>query len=765
MFLKYFFVFYFTFFALQLFAQDCKYSISGIVKDKSTKELLPNTNLRIEKTALIAKTDKRGFFSIKNSCFGDIHLIVSHIGCDNKIIYLRLEKDTFIEIEIEHHTEFLHEVHINGNKEKVIEEHLIGKKEILKNSGKTFSQLAELIPGVSISSNGANINKPIINGLGGNRITILNNGIPQAGQQWGSDHAPEIDPLQMQQLNIIKGVGGFEYGGNGMSGVINASSLPIGNDPHLHGKIISALQSNGRGGQFSLQMEQKKPWLKYRIGGTFKKLGDRKTPDYFLKNTGVDEKNVSLQLEKNINPNWKQTLNYSFFSTNLGILRGAHVGNLTDLQEALSRKTPFFTEEDFSYHLSSPRQKVMHHLFKTESNIDWGNDKLLKITWSTQFNNRKEFDVRRGGRENIPALSLQLWANQLGIIYNKFSANNDIKIGMQFKTIQNINNPETGIKPLIPNYKNFLQTAFLGFSKNSGKWKFEIGAKSDLTFLKVYQYTQQNIYEEPSHLFFNVSGLGGLSYYFSENHFGNFNWGISFRNPEVNELYSNGLHQGVSGIEEGNKNLNAEMGNKFVYTHHLQFNDKFFVESSIYAHQIQNYIYLQAQPELRLTIRGAFPVYKYEQTNALLMGIDFLGKYQATKNLYFLSKINLLKGQDVKQKIPLVFMPANNFSLAMHQQFLKSIKIFKQSEIFSSYKYVFRQNRLLPFQDFLAAPPSFGILQLGTESTLLIKDKELYLSLQCNNVFNVRHREYLNRLRYFADEIGRNFLLRCVYQF
>jgi iron complex outermembrane receptor protein len=762
---KYLFILFIIFFGSHLFAQECNIKLAGIVKDKSTKELLPNTNVRIEKTTLGSKTDKRGFFSIKNICTGDVHLIISHVGCENKIIFFKIEKDTFIEIELEHHTEFLHEVHVNGKNEKIIEEHLIGKKEIQKNSGKTFSQLAELIPGVSISSNGANINKPIINGLSGNRITILNNGIPQAGQQWGSDHAPEIDPLQMQQLTIIKGVGGFEYGSNGMSGIINASSLHIGNDPHLHGKIISAMQSNGRGGQLSLQVEQKKPWIKYRIGGTYKKLGDRKTPDYFLTNTGVDEKNFSIQLEKNIKQHWKQTLNYSLFSTNLGILRGAHIGNLNDLEEAIQKKIPFFTDENFNYSLSSPRQNVMHHLFKTESTIDWGYNKLLKITWSTQFNNRKEFDVRRGGRENIPALSLQLWANQLGIVYNKFSPNFDFKLGTQTRFTQNSNNAETGIKPLIPNYTNFMQTAFAGVTKNKGNWKYELGAKTDLTFLKVYQYTQQNIYEEPSHLFFNVSGLGGLSYYFTDHHFGNFNWGISFRNPEVNELYSNGLHQGVSGIEEGNRNLKPEMGNKFSYTHHIQLNDKFFIETSVFAHQIQNYIFLQAQPDFRLTIRGAFPVFKYKQTNALLLGFDFLGKYQVGKNLYFLSKINILKGQDVAQNIPLVYMPANNFSIAVHKQILMTTTFIKQTEIFTSYKYVMRQNRLLPFQDFLKPPPSFGLVNSGVETKFLIKDKEIFMSLQCDNIFNVRYRDYLNRLRYFADEMGRNFTLRCVYQF
>ena len=76
-----------------------------------------------------------------------------------------------------------------------------------------------------------------------------------------------------------------------------------------------------------------------------------------------------------------------------------------------------------------------------------------------------------------------------------------------------------------------------------------------------------------------------------------------------------------------------------------------------------------------------------------------------------------------------------------------------------------RQNRLLPFQDFLMPPASFGLVNFGAETKFLIKDKELFMSLQCDNAFNIRYRDYLNRLRYFADEMGRNVTFRCVYQF
>ena len=51
--------------------------------------------------------------------------------------------------------------------------------------------------------NGSGISKPVIHGLFGNRVTILNNGITQSGQQWGNDHAPEIDPFVADHLSCL----------------------------------------------------------------------------------------------------------------------------------------------------------------------------------------------------------------------------------------------------------------------------------------------------------------------------------------------------------------------------------------------------------------------------------------------------------------------------------------------------------------------------------------------------------------------------------
>ena len=126
-----------------------------------------------------------------------------------------------------------------------------------------------------------------------------------------------------------------------------------------------------------------------------------------MTNTGKREGNIALQLEKNFRSKWQNQLYYSLFNTEIGILRGSHVGNLTDLEEAIGRDEPFFTKENFSYEIEAPRQLVTHHLLKLESKYSISEQSFLNFQYGGQLNDRKEFDVRRSGRSELPALSLE----------------------------------------------------------------------------------------------------------------------------------------------------------------------------------------------------------------------------------------------------------------------------------------------------------------------------------------------------------------------
>jgi len=133
-----------------------------------------------------------------------------------------------------------------------------------------------------------------VHGLFGNRLLILNNGVPQSGQQWGNDHSPEIDPLAADQITVLKGTSAIEYPGGNLGSLVSIMPSKIINEPHLHGHFISAYESNGRGISLNTKLQKYSPVLAWRVNATYKKYGDRSAPDYFLTNTGSDEWSASL---------------------------------------------------------------------------------------------------------------------------------------------------------------------------------------------------------------------------------------------------------------------------------------------------------------------------------------------------------------------------------------------------------------------------------------------------------------------------------------
>ncbi|NNE25292.1 MAG: TonB-dependent receptor, partial [Saprospiraceae bacterium] len=236
------------------------------------------------------------------------------------------------------------------------------------------------------------------------------------------------------------------------------------------------------------------------------------------------------------------------------------------------------------------------------------------------------------------------------------------------------------------------------------------------------------------------------------------------RAPEVNELYSNGLHQGVSGIEQGNPELNQEYSLKSVMSNNWNISDKVFIQSVLYYQLIKDFIFLQPNEEFVLTIRGAFPLFTYEQTNARIYGTDLQISVEPFPQLKIINSLSLVRGTDTRLNTPLVYIPADQYKGELKYA-LRNGRIFKDKTIAFNWQYTFEQSRYNPDLDFLQPPSAYFLLGARIGATLPIGENNLDFSLMVNNLLNVKYRDYLNRLRYYADDQGRNIILRLNYRF
>ena len=272
-----------------LSGQDCHIRITGQALDKATLEPLEFTSVAIQEANIYVIADSVGTYVIEGLCPGSYHIQVYHLGCPPAQYFFSIEKDTVVNFYLEHHDELLREVVVEGKSgsfELANTQQSISATAIRDQAGESLADITKQIAGVRALRNGSGISKPIIHGLYGNRVAIVNNGLIQAGQQWGADHAPEIDPNAANIITVVKGADAIVYGSRALGGALIVEAGPINRDPHFHGTLGYAYETNGRGHTLTGMTTKSFTNFDLRLTGTFKKFGDHHTPDYFLTNTG-----------------------------------------------------------------------------------------------------------------------------------------------------------------------------------------------------------------------------------------------------------------------------------------------------------------------------------------------------------------------------------------------------------------------------------------------------------------------------------------------
>lgn len=744
--------------------QTCNLSLRGQVLNADTGLPMAYAGIIIKETKQGVQSDEHGHYQLNNICPGEYTLVCSHIACDHAEQKLKLQQNLVLDIALKENAVTLENLVVTGNSNKKASTQTsveLSGVELDAGRGLGLGESLKRLSGVSTLNTGATISKPVIQGLHSNRILIFNNGVRLEGQQWGNEHAPEVDPFTAERITVIKGASSVRYGADALGGIILLEPKPIRYTPGIGGEAQLQGYSNGRGGIASGMLEGKlaKLPLSGRIQGTLKRAGNLQTPNYYLNNTGVSESNFSWSA-KYQPENWVLETFYSRFFTQLGIFRDSHIGNLTDLNNAIERGRPL-QDGSFSYELGRPLQKVMHETFRVKLAHSLSETDKLSLQLSRQFNRRQEFDAHR--RFNpLPAtlddpnieFEITTWASEL---------NWDHRIGRNWRgalgtnTQYQINTVDRGA--LIPNFDNLdwgLYWTERRF-KSESPWEYEFGLRYDIRRLHVAEQGTTNLDETRN--FNNWSASLGIVYALNEQWKLRFNTGSAWRSPLVNELYSNGVHHGSASYEQGNPDLQPERGFNNSLTLEGFHQRKWSMALTTYYNLIQHYIYLQPRGEAQLTIRGAFPAFDYAQANARIMGIDWTGSFEVYKNLNLESKASLLSGWNREQQDYLIFMPPLRFEHGLKWAFNEKKQPEHPSFARISALWVLQQKQA-PITDYAPAPPGFVRLDAELFHTLVWGKQRIEVGLAIYNLLNTEYREYLNRFRYFSAEPGRNLSLR-----
>ena len=474
-------------------SQDCDNTLSGKLTDLHDGSLLIGATLIIAGTEKAVQTDFDGKYTFSNLCNETYSIQVSHPHCLTKGFTIKIAGNTQKSFQLEHHLEELNQVSLEGkaysNKSRTILENTISKEALERFSSGSLGDALNSLSGVSSLNTGSTVIKPMINGLHSSRVVIINNGVRMEDQEWGAEHAPNVDINSIGNLTLIKGAGALQYGGDAIGGVIVAESLKVPIKDTLYGKTLLTAASNGRGSSVTSQVTKsyQNGWYG-TLQGTFKRFGDFVAPNYVLSNTGVFERNASFKVGLN-RFNYGIETFYSLFKNDLGILRASHLGGAQDQLRAINSDRPLIIN-DFTYQINDPKQEVTHQLFRLKGFKRFEKFGKLSLQYDYQRNNRLEFDIRRGSDRDKASLDLELETHTLLLdLSADLTDAMSLKMGIMDRYQNNFANPNTGVRRLIPDYDKYdLGIYGVVDYRLNDQWLFELGGRFDYTYMDVFKF-------------------------------------------------------------------------------------------------------------------------------------------------------------------------------------------------------------------------------------------------------------------------------------
>ena len=754
--------------------------------------------VRVSDEAKGTIADENGVFEIKNLCTKEFDLVISHVGYKATTHH----HDTYHEhptILLAADDHILKSVVVEGDYNptnmNTIDVDQLSDKEFSAAQSESLGDLAGRVSGVATISTGQNIVKPIIHGLHSNRVLIINNGVRHEFQNWGVEHAPEIDPSLAASLEVVKGAATVRYGPDALGGVILIHPPRLELSSGFQATLGATGKSNGRSAEGNLSVQHGWRNLVLAGQGSFVRQGDLHTPDYQLTNTGKQEQSYAGAFRFH-RGSFDLEGYYSRFYQNLGILRASVNGNLQDLANAIESPVPPDTQP-FSYIINTPRQEVTHDLFKLKGAYILENQDV-SFQYAYQVNHRREFDVRRGTNNEVPSINLKLASHSVDLDWNHPTVGPfQGAVGFQGLYQDNNNIPGTNTVPFVPNYNNTRLGVFAIERVEQGATTYEAGVRYDYQYSSVRGRAPDNAIYRNTLSYSQVTGSLGVKKEVTSSLAFRSNLGMAWRPPNISELYSFGKHQAsieyglwryqldernnvtVDGVlSEEDKEVKSEVGFKWINSWEWKSNRTQW-EITAYANLINNYIYTRPAG-ITTTVRGAFPYFVYDQDDALLWGVDATWKQLLYQDWQLEAQGNYVWAKDITNNETFTAIPPARLDLSLsydrRPDFLSkssvgiglmyTFRYFQQPRVISvrellnaeaNDKALFAENDAV--FDFTQAPEGYFLTNISWSAGA----RRWEWTLRISNLLNTRYRIYTDRLRYFADQTGRNVRLSVQY--
>ena len=329
-------------------------------------------------------------------------------------------------------------------------------------------------PGVSQLTTGGSISKPIIRGLGYNRVVVMSEGVRQEGQQWGDEHGIEVDGSSVNSVEILKGPASLMYGSDAMAGVVILHAQPTLAEGEMRANVSSEYQTNNGLFHYSLQMAGNQKGFVWdarfsdKIAHAYKNKYDGYVP-------GSQFRERAGRLMLGLNKGWGHSrLTWTAYHLTPGIVEGERDAETGELEH----------EEGWTGHQYSkalPFQQVKHYKVVWDNSLNLSSG-YLKAIIGFQQNRRQEFEEEMDEYELY--FKLHTLTYDLRYVTNEFNGwKLSTGIGGMYQKSGN-----EGEEYLIPDYRLFDFGFYATATKSLGdNWTLNGGLRYDHRRLHGYE--------------------------------------------------------------------------------------------------------------------------------------------------------------------------------------------------------------------------------------------------------------------------------------
>lgn len=756
-------------------------SVSGKVTDAISGQPLAGASIIISDLRTGVVTDENGAFSFRNVAAGRHLFEVSYVGYASFSEYIFISPGIVKDFLLSPSVVENDEVVVTGisaatqARRNPVPVNVVKKVDLNRTVSTNLIDALSNKPGISQISTGPAVSKPVIRGLGYNRVIVLNDGTRQEGQQWGDEHGIEIDEYSVQKVEILKGPASLMYGSDAMAGVINIlTNVPV-QEGVFKGSVTSAYQTNNRLRGLNINLGSNKNGFSWNAYGSLKSAADYENKyDGKVYNSKFNEKNFGGYV--GYNGNWGYShLMISKFNQKLGMVEGERDenGNFLKLMpggvEAVAGPSDFKSTDP-----QVPMQEISHFRITSDNSIQVRQNRLaLKLGY--QRNQRMEF----GNPDDLTDKELYFDLNTLtysAIVHVKQFSGWNASVGINGMFQENKNKGE---EVLIPEYNTIDAGVFAFVQKNLDKFSFSGGLRFDNrnTKSKAYQEGNELKFESFTRSFSNVSGSAGLSYLPTSALTFKFNLSRGFRAPSIPELSSNGSHEGTNRYEYGNRSLVSETSLQTDLG--AEFNSEHIsVSASLFNNSINNYIFyrkLEAVGGSDSLVDGNM-AFKFDQRNASLSGFEAVIDIHPHPLdwLHFENTISFVRGRfregiEGNRNIP--FMPAAHWVSEIRADFEGESKFIGNLSLKLQFDNTFRQTKVFTVYNTETVTGGYLLLNAGFSTSIHSKKKSIAnIYFNVMNLTDRAYQHHLNRLKYTAENpltgragvfnMGRNFSIK-----